>query len=525
MRVQRGQGKGSRCILPLASGRGRDTASGSWFMSDLLHHPLWQADSLGSPLPDDEFGVSVSLPLWRHVIGYEEKDPEVVSKFRSGYPRFCCPPAVGELFVRAEQELAASGERCLVFPRWVHAQRCVEFIARDGFKGRAETWRAGLGVAIFPEAAHAKARSFWRFCGEIVSTRQACDVLERLPTTVTEAEGVQATQTLRARLAELYGQQPEDVFLFPSGMAANYAVHRMLTTLFPGRKTAQLDFPYVDVLKLQQIFGSGAHFLPLVRPEEYETLHALLRQEPLAGLFCEVPSNPLLRCVDLERLLTLRAQTQPTTPIIADDTISTVAHADAMRVADVVTTSLTKSFSGAGDVLAGSVVLNRRGQHHGAFSAFLREHADHTLWRGDAVALEENSRTFVSRAQRMSQNALALATWLKAHPKVEKVWHAREEGGVGYEFIRREGGGYGCLFSFLLKDAAKTSAAFYDALRVCKGPSLGTNFTLVCPYTLLAHYDELDWAASCGVPSHLIRVSAGLEDSADLISRFAEALG
>jgi cystathionine gamma-synthase len=107
---------------------------------------------------------------------------------------------------------------------------------------------------------------------------------------------------------------------------------------------------------------------------------------------------------------------------------------------------------------------------------------------------------------------------------VEKVWHAREQGGRGYEFIRREGGGYGCLFSFLLKDARATSPHFYDALHVCKGPSLGTNFTLVCPYTLLAHYGELEWAESCGVPSHLIRVSAGLEDSADLIARFDEAL-
>ena len=75
-----------------------------------------------------------------------------------------------------------------------------------------------------------------------------------------------------------------------------------------------------------------------------------------------------------------------------------------------------------------------------------------------------------------------------------------------------------------MKDAANTSPRFYDALRVCKGPSLGTNFTLVCPYTLLAHYDELDWAESCGVPRHLIRVSAGLEDSADLVTRFEEAL-
>jgi cystathionine gamma-synthase len=228
--------------------------------------------------------------------------------------------------------------------------------------------------------------------------------------------------------------------------------------------------------------------------------------------------------VDLERLLAIRASSQPGVPIIIDDTISTVAHADALKVADVVTTSLTKSFSGAGDVLAGSVILNRASPHHAAFSAFLTQHADHILWRGDAVALEQNSRDFAQRADTMSRNAFALAEFLRAHPRVEKVWHAREQGGAGYEFIRREGGGYGCLFSFLLKDAANTSPRFYDHLRVCKGPSLGTNFTLVSPYTLLAHYDELDWAESCGVPRHLIRVSAGLEDSADLIARFEEAL-
>jgi cystathionine beta-lyase/cystathionine gamma-synthase len=44
-----------------------------------------------------------------------------------------------------------------------------------------------------------------------------------------------------------------------------------------------------------------------------------------------------------------------------------------------------------------------------AFSAFLTEHADHELWRGDAVALELNSRDFTQRATTMSRNAKALA--------------------------------------------------------------------------------------------------------------------
>jgi cystathionine gamma-synthase len=64
----------------------------------------------------------------------------------------------------------------------------------------------------------------------------------------------------------------------------------------------------------------------------------------------------------------------------------------------------------------------------------------------------------------------------------------------------------------------------FDALMVCKGPSFGTPFTLACPYTLLAHYLELDWADACGVPSHLIRVSCGVEETAGLLAQFASAL-
>lgn len=80
------------------------------------------------------------------------------------------------------------------------------------------------------------------------------------------------------------------------------------------------------------------------------------------------------------------------------------------------------------------------------------------------------------------------------------------------------------LVSFTLRDRSAAPKVF-DRLRVSKGPSLGTNYTLACPYTLLAHYTELDWAERCGVRRDLIRISVGLEDPADLITRFAEALG
>ena len=72
--------------------------------------------------------------------------------------------------------------------------------------------------------------------------------------------------------------------------------------------------------------------------------------------------------------------------------------------------------------------------------------------------------------------------------------------------------------------AIKKAKRFYNSLQVCKGPSLGTNFTLVCPYVLLAHYNELKWAESCGIPTHLLRVSVGLENQPSLWGRFEKAL-
>jgi hypothetical protein len=65
---------------------------------------------------------------------------------------------------------------------------------------------------------------------------------------------------------------------------------------------------------------------------------------------------------------------------------------------------------------------------------------------------------------------------------------------------------------------------FFDALDVAKGPSLGTNFTLACPYTLLAHYHELDFAMEYNVQPNLLRVSVGLESFDCLKDKFDHAL-
>jgi cystathionine gamma-synthase len=147
------------------------------------------------------------------------------------------------------------------------------------------------------------------------------------------------------------------------------------------------------------------------------------------------------------------------------------------------------------------------------------------LFERDAIVLEVNSRHFRERVEATNENALELVEWLQTRPEVKSLWHPSTICTAYYDAVRREDGGYGALFSMELAGGEPAAAAFYDRLTVSKGPSLGTDFSLACPYTLLAHYGELDWAAERGAVRNLLRVWVGLEDPDDLVARFERAFG
>ncbi len=494
-------------------------------MRDLFTDPAWGEEDLGQPLPDSPFAVSVALPLWRHVVAYEECDPELLRRLRAGYPRFFPPHPVRILAQRESAQIGGGDRQCAIYPNEAAAQRCAAYI-RDRTDGWAlEVMPACDGRAFavtFPREIAGVADDYWRYAGEGVSGRQAQDWLDGRPAEQGGA-GARAREEIAMRIAVNTGQRPEDVFLFPSGMAAVAAVQRALTARRPGARTAQFDFPYVDVLRVQREIGSGAHFLPSGDAGAIAELAARVSAgEPLAGIYCELPSNPLLRCADLRAIAQIARPAG--VPVVADDTVATHLNIDAFASADLVTTSLTKAFSGTGDVLAGSVVVNHRSPLADELRAALSREADTELGGADAVALESNSRDFAQRVAAVNEAAPQLVEWLSGRPEVARVYYPTTESVESYLAVRRDGAGYGGLLSVLLHDAPTAAPRAYDALRCCKGPSLGANFSLACPYTLLAHYGELDWCESNGVSRWLIRFSVGLEGADELIRRWAAAL-
>ncbi|MBK1790408.1 PLP-dependent transferase [Persicirhabdus sediminis] len=486
-------------------------------MRDLQTAPAWTAEDLGLPLPDTRHACSVCLPTWDSIVGYEEGRDKVMRKLRSGYPRFCIHPAVERVFAEATTALASPGQKAVLFPRKEAAQRAQRYVEKRTSEATSIVSYEGMHALLVSEENLKLAMEYWRFTGEIISSRQAVNVLEGKDAQPDEP------QVIRHQMARLGGYQAEDVYLYENGMAAIYAVYRTISASQPSKKTLQIEFPYVDVLKVQQHFGQGVVFLNEAVGESLDEALQRMTLGEFAAVFCEMPSNPLLRTVDLAKISA--ACREGGIPLIVDDTVASAYNIDVTSYADVITTSLTKWVSGKGDVMAGQVTLVPESPFYSELREFFEIDCPSgvRLYGDDASVLSFNAEGFSERMAKVNTAGELVADFLQEHAAIDSVMFPKFTTAAEYEKLMREGGGFGGLISFTLKQAKKT-AKFYDALQLTKGPSLGTDFTLVCPFTMLAHYDELDWAEGCGVSRNLIRISVGCEDANWIIEKLEQAL-
>lgn len=424
---------------------------------------------------------------------------------------------------------------------------------------------ADVYAVLFPAETSAgiEAKAYWQHTGEIVSSRRAeralkllgksfskrvtCCPIEGTPAIFHSSEGQGQSDRslsdseepsaleLKERISGWTDVSTDNIFLLPSGMASIYKTlrssRRYQLEKYPssrGGTSIVFGFPYLDTLKMcsrKEFSPGGVEFFGKGNDEEIELLERLLQQrssQRWSALFTEVPSNPLLQCPDLEKLRELADEHDFC--LVVDDTIGNFLNVDLIEtgLADAVCTSLTKLVSGRGDAIAGSVVVNPNTEKGRWMREDLAKDTDKCggLLEADARAMVYNSTDFEERNAKINETSELLADFLNDHPDVETVWYPKL---VAPKYSKFQTGGFGGLMSIHLHPHI-CQRTFYDALDVAKGPSLGTNFTLVCPYTLLAHYHELDFALSYNVPPNLIRIAVGLEDFDTLKEKFATAL-
>ena len=245
------------------------------------------------------------------------------------------------------------------------------------------------------------------------------------------------------------------MFLAPTGMAAQFAALQAVMQRTPGQPTAQLGFPYVDTLKLQQKLGHGGILLHRLESIESE-LQDLLRRQPLAACFCEIPGNPLLGSADVRRISPILREHR--VPLVADDVVATPVNVDLSGHADLIATSLTKFIVGTGDAMGGALICNPKSPFYDELKPIISAQHEELLWGEDAVVLDAQARGFPERMKRHNQNGLLLAERLRRHPAVERVWYPKWEFSEAYEAVRRPDGGWGALITFLPKNAEREVA-------------------------------------------------------------------
>lgn len=191
---------------------------------------------------------------------------------------------------------------------------------------------------------------------------------------------------------------------------------------------------------------------------------------------------------------------------------------------DVVIHSLTKYIGGHGDLLGGAVISND--------TEFLRQCRLGTLMHFGAVMAPftaflvcRGMKTLGVRMRQHNENALKIARWLEADPRIETVRYPFLESNPQYDIAKKQMRGGG-MISFDVKGGLEAGKKFINSLKLCTlAVSLGDTETLVEQAAAMTHTmipKEVREAA--GITDGMIRMSVGLEDPDDIIADLDQAL-
>jgi cystathionine gamma-synthase len=259
----------------------------------------------------------------------------------------------------------------------------------------------------------------------------------------------------------------------------------------------------------------------VIDPGDLAGLEGALR-DGASLFFSESPTNPYLRVVDIPRVAAL-CRARGALAVI-DSTFATPINQRALALgADVVLHSGTKYIAGHNDVMCGVLVGRRESiqpirELHGILGGVVDPHAAYLALRG--------AKTLALRVERANQNALALAKFLEAHRKIERVHYPGLASHPDHAIARAQMSGFGGVVSFEVRGTLETASKFVDALRLPYiAPSLGGTESLVEQPTVISYWDQTpEQRAELGIRDSLIRFSCGIEDAADLIADAEQAL-
>jgi len=312
-------------------------------------------------------------------------------------------------------------------------------------------------------------------------------------------------------------------FAFASGMAATATLLELVDS---GSHVLAMDDLYGGTFRLfervrRRSAGVDFTFADLGDAEAAE--RAITPTTRMIWL--ETPTNPLLRLADIAAIA--RIARGRGILLVVDNTFATPWIQRPLELgADIVMHSATKFLNGHSDMVGGVAVV--RDEALAERIAFLQNAIGAVSGPFDSFLALRGLKTLPLRMRQSSESALAIAAWLERHPHVEKVVYPGLPSHPQHALARRQmGAGGSGIVTFFVKGGLAESRRFLERLRLFTlAESLGGVESLVDHPAIMTHASvPPETRAKLGITDTLVRLSIGIEETADLIADLEQALG
>ncbi len=308
---------------------------------------------------------------------------------------------------------------------------------------------------------------------------------------------------------------------FSSGMAAITTL--LLALLKSGDHVVVSDVVYGGTVRLfRQVLERVGIQASFVDTSRLDSVRAALRHETQL-IFIETPGNPTLKLTNIPEVCQLARQNDIW--VAVDNTFLTPVLQQVLDLgADISLLSTTKYIEGHNATIGGS--LATRDEPLLERLQLVRKTLGSIQSPMDAWLTLRGLKTLPMRLRCHSENALAVASWLKSHPAVEHVLYPGLDSFPQRVLAKVQHLAHGGMMSFEVKGGTEAGIAMMNSVKLCSlAENLGAVETLITHPASMTHADiQAEQRAAIGISEGLVRLSVGLEDPSDITADLDQAL-
>lgn len=312
----------------------------------------------------------------------------------------------------------------------------------------------------------------------------------------------------------------EDCIIATSGMAACTMI--FLTYLQAGDHLILFHDIYGANYKVSLILEKMGVEITWLDASDWPLVEKHIKDNT-AMVFCETPTNPLCKVMDIQALSGMAKKADAM--LVVDNTFATPFHQSPLKLgADLVIHSATKGLGGHNDLMAGAIAGSKE-QYDELW--FTRQAIGTTLDAYSASLLERGLKSFTLRAEKMASNAQNMAEYLEQSPLVSNLRYPGLPGDPDHKTAKKQmHNGFGGLMAFDIGKTEDDAKKFISSLDlIYHAVSLGSTETLICiPFLTTMLYLPEERRLGFGVRENTVRLSAGIDESKALINDLEKAL-